>query len=80
VSATGSKSWVFRFKRDGKAHDMGLGSFPSVSLAEARQKATEARQQRDAGKKDPIAERDAAAARNGSQTHARQPSRNAPSS
>ena len=38
ISATGAKSWIFRFKRDGKARDMGLGSFPAVSLAEARQK------------------------------------------
>jgi Arm DNA-binding domain len=38
ISATGAKSWIFRFKRDGKARDRGLGSFPAVSLAEARQK------------------------------------------
>jgi hypothetical protein len=74
VSATGSKSWVFRFKRDGKAHDMGLGSFPSVSLAEARQKAKEARQKTPSQKETPQRPR------NGSQTHARQLSRNAPSS
>ena len=28
VSATGSKSWVFRFKRDGKARDMGARQLP----------------------------------------------------
>ena len=61
VSKTGSKSWVFRFKRDGKARDMGLGSFPAVSLSEARQKAKEARQHREADR-DPIAERDVEAA------------------
>ena len=58
VSASGSKSWVFRFKRDGKARDMGLGGYPAVSLSEARQKAKECRQHRDEGK-DPIAVRDA---------------------
>lgn len=42
VSKAGSKSWVFRFKRDGKARDMGLGSYPTVSLADARKAAQEA--------------------------------------
>ena len=28
VSATGAKSWVFRFQLDGKRRDMGLGPFP----------------------------------------------------
>jgi Arm DNA-binding domain len=74
VSATGAKSWIFRFKRDGKARDMGLGSFPAVSLSEARQKARGAREHRDAGKE--TLQRP----RNGAQTHARQPSGNAPSS
>ena len=62
VSATGAKLWIFRFKRDGKARDMGLGSFRAVSLAEARQKDKQVREHRDARGKDPIAERDAAAA------------------
>src|ERR1700693_468677 len=42
----GSKAWVFRFQLDGKRHDMGLGPYPDISLAEARQKATECRKQR----------------------------------
>jgi Arm DNA-binding domain len=62
VSATGSRSWVFRYKVHGRARDMGLGSFPAVGLAEARQKAKEAREHREAGK-DPIAEREAERAR-----------------
>jgi len=57
-----NKGWVFRFKRDGKARDMGLGGYPAVSLAEARRKAKEAREQRDRGE-DPIEERDAKARR-----------------
>ena len=61
VSKLGAKSWIFRFKRDGKARDMGLGGYPAVSLADARQKAQEARQHRDADK-DPIAIRAAVAA------------------
>lgn len=43
VSATGAKKWVLRFTIDGKRREMGLGSFPDVGLAEARDKATEHR-------------------------------------
>jgi integrase len=39
VSEGGSKSWIFRFMRRGRAREMGLGSFRFVSLAEAREKA-----------------------------------------
>jgi integrase len=46
VSATGGKSWVFRFQLDGKRRDMGLGPYPDVSLAEARGRATDHRKQR----------------------------------
>ncbi|MDB5410289.1 MAG: integrase family protein, partial [Rhodospirillales bacterium] len=49
-----SKSWVFRFQLDGKRRDMGLGPFPDVSLAEARDKATTHRRQRQDGT-DPLA-------------------------
>jgi integrase len=41
-----TKSWVFRFKRlnvsGGKARKMGLGPYPELSLANAREKAREA--------------------------------------
>jgi integrase len=37
------RSWLFRYQRQGKAHEMGLGSFPAVSLAEAREKVQAAR-------------------------------------
>jgi hypothetical protein len=43
VSPTGSKSWLFRFARQGRERWMGLGPYPDVSLAEARQKAFDAR-------------------------------------
>jgi integrase len=49
VSATGAKSWVFRFQLDGKRRDMGLGPYPDISLAEARGKATDHRKQRHEG-------------------------------
>ena len=40
VSAFGTKSWIFRYLRRGKLADMGLGPLHTVTLAEARQKAT----------------------------------------
>ena len=43
VSATGSKSWVFRYELRGRRRDMGLGAAHTISLAEARAKATEYR-------------------------------------
>lgn len=43
VSNTGSKSWIFRFRFDGKRHEMGLGGLTSVGLADARAKAKECR-------------------------------------
>lgn len=49
VSATGAKSWVFRFQLDGKRRDMGLGPFPDISLAEARGNASAHRKQRHEG-------------------------------
>jgi len=49
VSATGSKSWVFRFQLDGKRRDMGLGPFPDISLADARGRASAHRKQRHDG-------------------------------
>ena len=61
VSATGAKSWVFRFKKDGRLREMGLGPVHTVSLAEARVKATECRKQRIQSI-DPIDARDAGAA------------------
>src|ERR1044072_8623527 len=42
----GSKAWVFRFQLDGKRRDMGLGPYPDILLAEARQRATDCRKQR----------------------------------
>ncbi|WP_342618380.1 tyrosine-type recombinase/integrase [Rhodoferax sp. GW822-FHT02A01] len=43
ITRAGSKSWLFRYMRDGKAHGMGLGPTHTVTLAEARVKALEAR-------------------------------------
>jgi integrase len=49
VSPAGSKAWVFRFQLDGKRRDMGLGPYPDISLAEARRRAAEHRNQRRDG-------------------------------
>ena len=54
VSASGSKSWVFRFKDHGRLREMGLGSVHAIGLAEARKRATACRQMRLDGT-DPIA-------------------------
>jgi len=43
VSVYGTKAWLFRFMRDGVARKMGLGALHTVSLAEARKRAAEAR-------------------------------------
>ena len=43
VSPSGTKSWIFRFSREGRAREMGLGSGLNVSLAEARAKAGDCR-------------------------------------
>lgn len=43
VGAGSARSWIFRFRRDGKLHDCGLGPVHAVGLAAARQKAFECR-------------------------------------
>ncbi|WP_170343491.1 tyrosine-type recombinase/integrase [Ruegeria arenilitoris] len=55
-TANGTKRWVFRFTLKGqKQREMGFGGFPSTTLAQARQKATAARDLLASGL-DPIAE------------------------
>ncbi|HFB54344.1 MAG TPA: DUF4102 domain-containing protein, partial [Hellea balneolensis] len=44
VSKTHAKSWVFMWKREGRRREIGLGSFISVPLASARQKAGRCRE------------------------------------
>src|SRR5471032_3193287 len=56
VSKGGRKSWVLRYQRNGKRHDAGLGPYPAVSLAAAREAAFEARSHLAAGL-DPIHQR-----------------------
>ena len=53
----GSGYWVFRYMRYGKAHGMGVGGWPAVTLKEARDSAGNARAMLRDGK-DPISERE----------------------
>ncbi len=46
ITPTGAKSWLFRYMIAGKPFAMGLGPTHTISLAEARQKALEARKLR----------------------------------
>jgi hypothetical protein len=43
VSKFGTKAWLFRYMVDGVARKMGLGAIHTVSLAEARKRAGDAR-------------------------------------
>jgi integrase len=61
VSATGTASWVYRYRRDGRLREMGLGSASTYSLADARQRAAEQRRVLADGS-DPIGARRAARA------------------
>jgi integrase len=49
VTESGGRSWVFRFKANGRTRDMGLGSLNTVGLAEARAMAAECRRLRFQG-------------------------------
>jgi integrase len=60
VTPTGGRSWIFRYMLDGKRHDLGLGSYATVTLADARERALSARRQL-VDKIDPIAEKARAA-------------------
>ncbi len=43
VKASGARSWVLRYQIKGRRRDMGLGAWPEISLAKARERAMEAR-------------------------------------
>jgi hypothetical protein len=53
-----ARSWIFRYSRAGRAREMGLGAYPDVPLAEARERAAEHRKILRAGL-DPIEHRKA---------------------
>jgi integrase len=49
VQPAGSRSWVLRVQRDGRRRDLGLGAWPALSLAQAREKVRELRKAIKAG-------------------------------
>ncbi len=59
VSPTGTRSWLLRVKVGEKRREIGLGAFPGVTLALARAKAQQARDEIAKGI-DPVAQRAAA--------------------
>src|SRR5688572_26628293 len=56
VKASGARSWVLRCQAKGQRRDIGLGSWPEVTLAVARQKSLDARRLMREGV-DPVAMR-----------------------
>lgn len=58
VSAGNSKSWSLRYRIEGKRREVGLGSYPLVSLKEARKK-KDVFKVKVAHGNDPLAEREA---------------------
>ena len=71
VSRSGYRSWIQRLVIRGRRHDMGLGPFPAVSLAEARQRAHNNRVLARSGG-DPMSDKQAAARVPSFETLARQ--------
>ncbi len=61
VTDSGARSWLLRVRIGEKRREVGLGSFPEVSLARARERAAEAKDAIRAGI-DPVEERKAARA------------------
>lgn len=56
IAPGGTKHWIQRLTIDGRRHDLGLGGFPLVSLAEARAKAFDNRRAVQTGR-NPLAEK-----------------------
>ena len=44
IKENGNKYWLMRYAFQGKRHDISLGAFPEVSIADAKKKATDLRQ------------------------------------
>lgn len=61
VTPTGARSWILRTMVGAKRRDIGLGGFPDVTLAQAREKARETKEQIRQGV-DPVEQRKAARA------------------
>jgi integrase len=59
VQPSGQKSWALRYQIRGRKHKLTLGQYPSIGLAQAREKAGRAKDAIQSGR-DPCAERRAA--------------------
>src|SRR3954463_9182615 len=57
VWPSGARSWVLRYQLNGRRRDMGLGPYPEVTLAKARELALDARRVVKIDRRDPVAER-----------------------
>ena len=57
VRDSGSRAWVLRYQIGGRRRDMGLGPYPEIGLADAREMALDARRLIKRDRKDPISER-----------------------
>jgi integrase len=62
LTPNGGKTWILRMLVGGRRRDIGLGGYPTVTLAQARDKAREARDKVERGV-DPVEERKAAKAK-----------------
>jgi len=56
VSKTGARSWILRAQIGVKRRDVGLGGYPEITLAKAREKARELREEIRSGR-DPVQEK-----------------------
>ncbi len=50
IRPNGSKNWIFRYRLNAKERNVGLGSYPKITLAIARSKADECREMIEEGK------------------------------
>jgi hypothetical protein len=57
VTSARAASWVFRYRWNGRRPEMGLGGYPALGLAEAREKARQLHRLVHLDKIDPLAQR-----------------------
>ncbi len=70
VTSTGARSWSLRVTFGGKRRELGLGGYPTVLVAAARDKARQAREQIDQGVDPTIAKKSAESAIKAAQARA----------
>jgi len=51
IKKAGGKYWTFRYQYQGKRHDLGLGTYPTIGLKEARARAVYARNDLNQGRR-----------------------------